>query len=131
VRFAGGWVAPYDGMGSRVGWWALIRLGGGGGGGLGDGVDRDEKALMATSIHLGMLTGDESAAMLNAHRTAGFAIGQPFVCVRFPSWVTLRARWVTLRARWVALSARWVTQRARWVTLRASLGDAKSSLGDG
>jgi aarF domain-containing kinase len=34
---------------------------------------------MATSIELGMLSGDESTAMLHAHRTAGFAIGEPFV----------------------------------------------------
>eukprot|EP00238_Polyblepharides_amylifera_P002132 CAMPEP_0196589434 /NCGR_PEP_ID=MMETSP1081-20130531/63526_1 /TAXON_ID=36882 /ORGANISM="Pyramimonas amylifera, Strain CCMP720" /LENGTH=417 /DNA_ID=CAMNT_0041912233 /DNA_START=390 /DNA_END=1643 /DNA_ORIENTATION=- len=42
-------------------------------------ADRDEEAFIQISIDLGMLTGDESRAMLAAHLSAGFAIGEPFV----------------------------------------------------
>ena len=42
-------------------------------------AERDRDMLLDASLKLGMLTGDESAAMFDAHVAAGMAIGEPFV----------------------------------------------------
>lgn len=39
---------------------------------------RDREGVIASSIKLGFLTGDESKAMLDAHCESGFIIGEPF-----------------------------------------------------
>jgi aarF domain-containing kinase len=41
-------------------------------------ANRDEDTLMEQSYRMGFLTGDESEAMLRAHKLSGFTVGEPF-----------------------------------------------------